>query len=187
MSTAVGYLRLVHSAPSEPVAENECVQAFDRELDYVFATLRRLGAPPSEVEDLAHDVFVVLFRNWATLDTERPLRPYLFGIAFRIVCARRRRRLREVPQPASEPEDPGPSPERTLQAREASALLSAALERVPLPRRAVVIMHELDGIPIAEIAKELSITRFGAYARLRKGHKELAAALRRLQARGVVR
>ena len=47
--------------------------------------LRRLGVPAAEVEDLAHDVFVVLHRNWPTLDTERPLRPYLFGVAFRIV------------------------------------------------------------------------------------------------------
>ncbi len=181
----VGYLRLVQAPPTEPVAEDACVQAFDRELDYVFATLRRLGAPPSDVEDLAHDVFVVLLRNWATLDTERPLRPYLFGVAFRIVCAHRRRRVREVPHPAPDSEDAGPSPERTLQAHEAAAVLQAALERVPLPRRAVIIMHELDGIPIVEIAKELSITRFGAYARLHKGLKELATAVRRQKLHGV--
>jgi RNA polymerase sigma-70 factor (ECF subfamily) len=147
--------------------------------------LRRLGAPPGDVEDLAHDVFVVLLRNWAHLDTSRPLRPYLFGIAFRIVRAHRRRRIREVPHPALDSEDSGPSAERLFQSHEASALLQAALERVPLTRRAVLIMHELDGIPITEIAKALDITRFGAYARLRKGHRELAAAVRTLQRRGV--
>jgi len=178
------YLRLVHRAPEEPVQGEDCVRAFDSELDYVFASLRRLGAPPSDVEDLAHDVFVVLLRNWATLDTARPLRPYLFGVAFRIVSAHRRRRLREVPHPAPDSEDPGPSPESSVQSQEAAALLQAALEHIPLPRRAVIIMHELDGIPITEIARALSITRFGAYARLHKGHKELASAVRRLQRRG---
>src|SRR3954471_22636939 len=185
--TSMAYLRLVRSAPAEPGAADACLQAFDRELDYVFATLRRLGAPRGDIEDLAHDLFVVLQRNWATLDTERPLRPYLFGIAFRIVCAHRRRRLREVPHPAADAEDSGPSPERMVQAQEAATLLWAALDRVPLPRRAVIIMHDLDGIAIADIAKELSITRFGAYARLHKGHKELAAALRRQQRHGVPR
>lgn len=193
VARSMAYLRLVRSAPPEPdadeacVPDDACVQAFDRELDYVFATLRRLGAPQGEIEDLAHDLFVVLQRNWATLDTERPLRPYLFGIAFRIVCAHRRRRLREVPHPAADAEDSGPSPERMVQAQEAATLLWAALDRVPLPRRAVIIMHDLDGIAIADIAKELSITRFGAYARLHKGHKELAAALRRQQRHGVPR
>lgn len=178
------YLRLVRPPEPDPVRDDECVQAFDRELDYVFATLRRLGAPQGELEDLAHEVFLVLFRNWATLDTERPLRPYLFGVAFRIVCAHRRRRLREVPYPALDLEEVGPSAEQSLQAHQATALLRAALERVPLPRRAVIVLHELDGVPIAEVAKQLSITRFGAYARLHKGHRELAAALRRLQRQG---
>ncbi len=178
------YLRLVRTPAPDAVPEDACVQAFDRELDYVFATLRRLGAPPRDTEDLAHDVFMVLFRNWATLDTERPLRPYLFGIAFRIVCAHRRRRLREVPHPAPDSEAAGPDAEQRFQAHQATDLLWAALERVPLPRRAVIILHELDGIPIAEVAKQLEITRFGAYARLHKGHKELAAALDRLQRAG---
>ena len=178
------YLRLVRPPEPDPVRDDECVQAFDRELDYVFATLRRLGAPPGEVEDLAHDVFLVLFRNWMTLDTERPLRPYLFAIAFRVVSAHRRRHLREVPDPAPDSESSGPDAEQSLQAHQAVDLLWAALERVPLPRRAVIILHELDGVAIAEIAKQLSITRFGAYARLHKGHRELAAALRRLQRPG---
>jgi RNA polymerase sigma-70 factor (ECF subfamily) len=178
------YLRLVRSSPPEPDTKDECLEAFAQELDYVFAALRRLGAPSADIEDLAQDVFLVLRRNWPTLDTERPLRPYLFGVAFRIVSAHRRRRLREVPHPAAEFADAGPSPERMFQSHEASALLQAALERVPLTRRAVLIMHELDGISIAEIAKQLSLTRFGAYARLHKGHKELAAAVRRLQRQG---
>jgi RNA polymerase sigma-70 factor (ECF subfamily) len=181
----MGYLRLVRSAasqlaPSQPATEDTCVEAFDKELDYVFETLRRLGARPSEVEDLAHDVFVVLHRNWPTLDTTRPIRPYLFTVAFRVFSGYRRRRVREIPQASLEAEDGGASPERTLQSKEAIALLHAALEQVPLRRRAVVILHDLDEVPIIEIAQTLSISRFGAYARLRKARKELAAAVRRL-------
>ena len=41
-------------------------------------------------------------------------------------------------------------------------------------------MHDLDGVPIADVARTLSISRFGAYARLRKGRNELRAAVRRL-------
>jgi RNA polymerase sigma-70 factor (ECF subfamily) len=163
-----------------PLPETTCLEAFDAELDYVFETLRRLGAHPDEVEDLAQEVFIVLHKNWATFDTTRPLRPYLFGVAFRIVCAHRRRRVRERPHADLDVEDGAASPEDFLQSKESATLLLAALERVPLPRRAVVVMHELDGVPVADIARALSISRFGAYARLRKGHKELAVAVRRL-------
>jgi hypothetical protein len=41
-------------------------------------------------------------------------------------------------------------------------------------------MHDLDGVPIVDVARALSISRFGAYARLRKGRRELGAAARRL-------
>jgi len=181
------YLRLVPPVQSPRAARDACVEAFDQELDYLFQTLRRLGAPASEIEDLAQDVFVVLHRNWPTLDTDRPLRPYLFGVAFRIVCAqgRRRRRGREGNSSLPDIEDGAASPERALESRQSIALLLGALERVPLPRRAVVILHELDGVPVADIAKSLSITRFAVYARLRKGRSELAAGVRWLQQSGV--
>jgi RNA polymerase sigma-70 factor (ECF subfamily) len=176
----MGYLRLVHSTSPTPANPDEaCVAAFDRELDYVFSTLRRLGAASSELEDLAHEIFVVLYGNWPEVDRSRPLRPYLFGIAFRIVAAHRRRRSREVCVAVPEPEDLAQSPELKLQARQSAALLAGALKQIPLPRRAVLIMHDLDEIPIRDIAETLSITRFGAYARLRKARSELRAAIQR--------
>jgi len=180
----MSYLRLVHAAPPVPAPESSCVEAYDRELDYLFETLQRLGAGPREVEDLAQEVFVVLHRNWPTFDTTRPLRPYLFGVAFRVVCAHRRRRAREIPYPGLDAPDGGVSPEGFLQSKQSVELLMAALERVPLPRRVVVVMHDLDGVAIADVARQLSISRFGAYARLRKARKELAAAVRRLLKEG---
>ena len=176
----MGYLRLAHSAPSIPTPESACLAVFDGELDYIFATLQRLGAAQHEVEDLVQEIFVVLHRHWPTLDTDRPFRPYLFGIAFRILSAHRRRRAWEIPCANVEPEATTASPEGLLQSKQSIALLKSALEQLPMARRAVVIMHDLDDIPIEEIARNLSITRFGAYARLRKGRKELAAAVRRV-------
>src|SRR5580765_6278510 len=158
----MGYLRLVHSAEPGPAPENRCLEAYDRELDYLFETLQRLGAGAREAEDMAQEVFVVLHRHWPTLDTTRPLRPYLFGVAFRVVCAHRRRRAREIPHDGLDTPDAGNSPEGLLQSKQSVELLLAALERVPLPRRAVLVMHDLEGVPIAEVAQRMSITRFGA-------------------------
>jgi len=176
----MGYLRPAGTGVARAAPEHACVAAFDRELDYIFVTLRRLGAKPSEVEDLAQEVFLVLHKNWPTIDPTRSLRPYLFAIAFRIVSAYWRRQRREIPVELGELEDEGATPESALQSRESASLLLAALERVPLRRRAVIIMHELDGVPIIEVARRLSISQFGTYARLRKGRTELRSAIRRL-------
>jgi RNA polymerase sigma-70 factor (ECF subfamily) len=183
----MGYLRQVRSAPPEAEIETSCLSVYERELDYLFETLQRLGASPREIEDLAQEIFLILHRNWPTLDVSRPFRPYLFAVAFRVVCAHRRRRGREVPYAYLEAEDPAISPEESLQSKESARVLMAALETVPLPRRAVVIMHDLDGFSIVEVAARLSLTRFGAYARLRKARKELASALRRMLKEGVRR
>jgi RNA polymerase sigma-70 factor (ECF subfamily) len=180
----MGYLRPLPSQLPVTNLEGGCLDAFDRELSYLFQTLHRLGANPREVEDLVQEVFVVLHKNWPTLDTSRPLRPYLFGVAFRVVAAHRRRRARETPQALLEIEDGELSPEASLQAKESVALLQAGLDRLPLRRRAVLIMHDLDGVPVEDIARKLSISRFGTYARLRKARKELAAAVRRLSKEG---
>ena len=177
----MGTLHFLRAVASRPTAETSCLHAFDQELDYLFWTLQRLGARPSDTEDLLQDVFAVLHNNWPTLDTSRPLRPWLFGVAFRLVQSYRRRNARETPRDGLDPPDVAAGPEGNLQEQQSLALLSAALERVPEARRSVLMLHDLDGVEVVEIARRLSITRFGVYARLRKGRKELASAVRSLQ------
>jgi RNA polymerase sigma-70 factor (ECF subfamily) len=160
--------------------DEACLEAFLRELDYVHRTLRRLGTAPSETDDLAQEVFLVLRKCWTAYDPERPLRPYLFGIAFRIAAAHHRKRKREVTFEIVEVSDTGPGPDDALQTKQARALVLAALEHIPLPRRAVLVMHDLDDVPVSQVASVLSIPLFTAYSRLRKARKELEAAVRRM-------
>jgi RNA polymerase sigma-70 factor (ECF subfamily) len=182
-------LRLIRSPAPAPVPapKGDCLETFERELDYVFGTLHRLGARPGDIEDLLQEIFVALHRNWPTLDTTRSLRPWLFGVAFRVVRTHRRRRAREAPHAELEVEDGSPTPEAWLQGQESMALLWAAFDRVPVSRRSVVIKHDLEGLDVVEIARELSMTKFGVYARLYKGRQELASAVRRLQKDGAWR
>jgi RNA polymerase sigma-70 factor (ECF subfamily) len=142
--------------------------------------LRRLGTASSEVEDLAQEVFLALRRSWIKYDPDRRLRPYMFGIAFRIASAYQRKRSRGVPCEIVKVPDAGPGPEEALQIRQTRALVLAALELIPLPRRAVLVMHDLDEVPVAEVAAVLSIQRFTAYSRLRKARRELEIAIRGL-------
>jgi RNA polymerase sigma-70 factor (ECF subfamily) len=171
-------LELVPSLPSSAVTtERDCLAVFCQEFDYLCRTLRRLGVHQADVEDLVHEVFLVLQRKWEDYDPSRPSRPYLFGIAFRVASAHHRRRIREVPSDALEVEDQGPLPDQSLQAKQARAIVLRALERLPLARRAVFIMHDLDEVPMRDIAAVLSIPVFTAYSRLRKARKEFVFAV----------
>lgn len=186
------YLRLVSSQPgprpaSRNATDDACLDAYQSELDYLFRTLRRLGVWPADVEDLAHEVFLVLRQTWRQYDPTRALRPYLFGIAFRVAASHRRRRWREVPFAIIDREDHAPCPEQTALTKQARALVLAALERIPLPRRAVLVMHDLDEVSMHEVAAALSIPLFTAYSRLRKARRELEAAVLHLQKRSALR
>lgn len=176
----MSHLRLLSSAPPQLTRDEECLDAFQKELDYIYRSLRRLGTPPAEVDDLAQEVFLALRHSWPTYDRERPVRPYLFGIAFRISAASQRKRRREVSFAVIETDEPGPGPDDALLAKQVRAHILSALEQVPLKRRAVLVMHDIDDVAVREIAAALSIPLFTVYSRLRKGRRELEAALRRM-------
>jgi RNA polymerase sigma-70 factor (ECF subfamily) len=164
----------VGSAPDFP-------SMYRSEFPYVWKTLRRLGVPPQDLEDLVHDLFVVVHRHLGDYDPTRPLRPWLFGIAVRVVADFRRspRNLREVLRDAIEPTDAAPTPHDRLEGKEARALLLKALDTLDLDRRAVFVMHELDEIPMPEIATALAIPVNTAYSRLRLARAEIASVIER--------
>jgi len=168
---------------SEPTILSSVVRSgrgFRIEFEYVQRTLRRLGTDQSEVDDLAQEVFLVLHRRWSEFDQSRPLRPYLFGVAVRIALANQRKRAREVAIGNIELGDDGPGPEEVLSNKQTRALVQAALKRIPLPRRTVLVMHELDRVPVTEVAATLSIPLFTVYSRLRKAREELKLETQRI-------
>jgi RNA polymerase sigma-70 factor, ECF subfamily len=173
------HLLLVAPPPAHMLRKDPVLEAYQQEISYVFHVLRWLGARPLEIEDLAQEVFIALRRAWPHYDTSRPLRPYLFGVAFRVVSMQRRKRKHEVAFASLEIRDGGPDPDEALQAKQARATVLRALEKIPLRRRAVLVMHDLEEVPMAEVAATLSIPLFTAYSRLRKARKELESAIRR--------
>lgn len=154
--------------------------AYDAEFEGVWVYLRRLGVPAADVEDAVHDVFVVAHRRYATYDATRPLRPWLLGIAFRVAAQWRRRRRPEVgvDEPGRDVPAAGETPEAALETREVRTQLQAALDGLDLSQRAVVVMHDLHGISVPDIAEELDVPLNTVYSRLRLGRAKVAAFLR---------
>ena len=145
----------------EPLAVEPFIKAFDAELDYLFASLRRLGARPEEMEDLAHQVFLGLLRSRPTFDSATLLsapvvRPR--GPGHRKTSAppfRKPGGLRRIP--SAETGGPG--------SRSAEASCCAGAARA-------------GSVPLEKIAGSLSMTRLGVAVRLRKARREMEAAVR---------
>ncbi|MBN2573038.1 MAG: sigma-70 family RNA polymerase sigma factor [Deltaproteobacteria bacterium] len=172
---------------SRHTSDDACFEAYQRELDYLMRTLRRLGVDTDDVEDLAHEVFLVLRRTWPHYDPTRALKPFLFGIAFRVAMSHRRKRWREVPFATVDEPDRSPAPDRAAEANQARAIVLDALNRIPLKRRAVLVMHDLDEVPVQDVAATLCIPLFTAYSRLRKARRELEAAVTHIRRRSDIR
>jgi len=156
---------------------------FAQEFSYVWRALARLGVSEADREDLTHEVFFQVYRRLPTADLERPLRPWLFGFAFRIASTHRRlaRHRFEHPCDTIEALDATPSAEESLERREAQALVDRALEDLGLEQRAVFVLHEIDAYKMPEIAAALSIPLNTAYSRLRLARDRFTAAVRRLK------
>jgi RNA polymerase sigma-70 factor, ECF subfamily len=156
---------------------------YHAELPYVLRTLRRLGVSEADAPDLAHDVFVVVYRRLDDYDRARPLRPWLFGIAYRVVGNHLGRAHRQAEVPAEPAEVSGPDPRAVgLERQAARDLLLRALAAVDVDHRAVLILHDLEERPAPEVAAALGIPLNTVYSRLRNGRQKVAAAARRLLA-----
>ncbi len=157
---------------------------YEAEASYLWNTLRRFGVHERDLEDLTHDVMVIVYRNLDQYDAARPLRPWLCGIAFRVASdyGRRAQHKREqVVEPPHERVDAAPLPDELVEAELKRRLVLEALEAVKLSRRAVFVLHDLDGFSVPEIARTLEIPLNTAYSRLRLARREFGVAVKRLQ------
>lgn len=153
---------------------------------YVWHTLRRLGTPRDELEDAAHDVFVIVFRRLDAYDPQRPIRPWLFGISYRLVSEGRRRRRRR-PEVATEPLeviDERPRADEEVARERDRTLIMAALERLSLDERATFVLADVDGCTAPEIAEALEVPLNTVYSRLRRARRKFESTVRRLRRNG---
>lgn len=175
---------------SKPALDGAYRAFFADHVRYVWKSLRRLGVPERECEDLAQEVFIAAHRHFTELDPTRSTKAWLFGFAFRVAHAHRRRAStqREVLTETAvldEVRDASRDVAAAMHARDAYIAVHAALGELPIEQRAVVVLHELDGVGAPEIARELDVPLNTVYSRLRLGRDRFRAAVLRHSQKGV--
>jgi RNA polymerase sigma-70 factor, ECF subfamily len=172
---------------SEGVVGGGCSfrELFDAQFGYVWNVLKRLGVAERDLEDVCQMVFLQVHGNLDAFDASRPLRPWLFSFAYHAASNYRglaRHRIDLMPAPP-EPSDPAPGADEQLILRQELEFAEEALQCVALERRAVLLLHEVEGLSIPEVARSVGVPLNTAYSRLRLGRLEYEQAVHRLRAK----
>jgi RNA polymerase sigma-70 factor, ECF subfamily len=167
--------------PASPAPPS--LNALHEDSHYVRGILRRNGVSARDAEDLVQEVLLVMWRRRADYDPTRPLRPWLGGIAIRVAAAFRKRKVREANAPLhdNETRERVPDPEQELATMRSHILVARALAALPEKLRRVVVLYDLDGRSMREIADNLDIPLFTAYSRLRMARQALGRSVRQMQ------
>ncbi|HEV7679468.1 MAG TPA: sigma-70 family RNA polymerase sigma factor [Candidatus Dormibacteraeota bacterium] len=142
--------------------------AYRAHADAVYRVARVILGDPDDADDVTQAVFERALLRRATYDPERPLRPWLLGIAAReSLGVRRRLRIRRyAPLREDTPARPGPSGE-----------VWTAVSRLPARHRAVVALYYVHGYATEEIAQLLGVPKGTVASRLHYARARLRAAL----------
>lgn len=152
---------------------------------YVWRSLRRLGVASADVEDLTHEVFLVVHRKLGEFDGRRPMKPWLFGIAFRLASEDRRRARRrfELVSPTVERSCGAPGADDLIESDDRRRLVLECLQTLDVNHRAVLILLDIDGEAAADVSIAMNIPLPTVYSRLRAARSKFAAAVRRAKLR----
>jgi RNA polymerase sigma-70 factor, ECF subfamily len=177
-------------APRTHIGESSQVEAFlseatheaEKRLLLVIRQMRALVGPHPDLDDLVQDALVELesskFRGEAKFST------FTHSVCYRVWVRHLRwnsRLKRKVLQFFGDdlPDFAGEgTPEIDCETKQRYERLYRALEAVSPLRRAVVVMHDLEGLDVAEVARIVEAKETTVRSRLRDGRAMLADILR---------
>ncbi len=169
-------------------ARNGDLDAFETivraRMDAVYRLTSAILGNEADARDAAQETFVAAWRQLPRLREPESLDAWLQRIAVNAsrmtLRARSRRRIREIPSSTvvalAERAAGAPADD--------AAVLDAALATLPVEQRAILVLHHLEGRPIAELALILDVPEGTAKSRLFAARQALAAAIRADEERG---
>ena len=169
---------LARCCAQDPMAFRAFVVRYER---MVFALLSRMLGGGSEVEDLAQETFVRAYRAFPGFDLNGPAKPstWLLTIATRLALdARKKKRLDQTPLDDTTDATSGSTPEIALERRELGRAIAEAAETLPDDQRAALVLAELHGLSILEIANALDVPENTAKTRLFRAREKMREALK---------
>jgi RNA polymerase sigma-70 factor (ECF subfamily) len=152
----------------------------DEVFGLVYAQMRSLAGRASDLDDLVQAAAEQALRALPRFERRSTLPTWTFRICYHTLLNERRwykRWLRRFTLTSDgmlpDSEDAQALALEVLERAERALRLRTALERVSPKRRAVVILHDLEGLPLSEVVKIVGANLLTVRSRLRDGRKVL--------------
>jgi RNA polymerase sigma-70 factor (ECF subfamily) len=122
-------------------------QLFERYRGPIWRFFRRRVLDPERAQELAQDTFVAVLQGAARYAARAPFRSYLFGVAYNILLADRRKAAHQVGEPLDVE-----SAATSAGDLEAEMSVRSALARLDADEREVLMLREYDQLSYQEIS-----------------------------------
>lgn len=161
--------------------DREFGQIYRDNVNYVWRVLGHLGVRSADLEDVAHDVFLVVRRRLCTFEARSSLRTWIYGISVRVASDYRSRAFRKREVLCDElPEMPLLAPQQEeLERSELNARLSRLLDGLKPEQREVFVLYEIEELSMKEVALSVGCPLQTAYSRLHAAREQLRTSLAR--------
>jgi RNA polymerase sigma-70 factor (ECF subfamily) len=146
---------------------------------FIWRTLRYQSVAERDLDDVSQEVFLIVFRKLPDFEPHGSMRAWIYGICIRVARDYRNRAHKRHEVLVDEVSDEiggatsGSEPERRAEQRQ----LHAMLQRLDEDKRAVIVLHELEGLPMSEVAELVQCPVKTAYSRLAAARKQMLTML----------
>ncbi|MEA2697747.1 MAG: hypothetical protein QOI66_2018 [Myxococcales bacterium] len=180
--------RAAAAAPAAQASMTSAVPSLDGIYRAHAATVTRwvsrLCGRDVEVEDIVHEIFLVVHKRLSTFRGEAEITTWLYSIAVRVVSDRRRaRRWRrwfgwrgvaddQRPDAVDTARAVGPSALELLETQEVQRLVYQVLDRLSEDHRTALILFEIEGLSGQEIAAITGTNIENVWLRLHRARKQ---------------
>jgi RNA polymerase sigma-70 factor (ECF subfamily) len=172
------------TTPGRPLEDTLAQESSDELLALLYRQMRALAGPRQDLDDLVQAAAERALKALVRFEGRSSLSTFTYGIVYRTLIDQQRwfrrfqRRFtldsREEPDELVFPR----SSETDLRELERARRLYAALDQLPNEKRATLILHDLEGLDVADVAAISGANERTVRSRLRDAHKKLAQLLR---------
>lgn len=153
-------------------------------LRLLYRQMRVLAGPRPDLDDLVQAAAERMIRALPRFEGRSTLSTFAYGVAYRTLLGHdrwfrrwRRRFAFTEDEKGLEPTHPDEGGEQAALRARRSASLHRALAQLSPCKRAVIVLHDLEGIEMKDVATIVQVNERTVRSRLRDGRKKLAAIL----------
>jgi RNA polymerase sigma-70 factor (ECF subfamily) len=147
---------------------------YERHSALVFRFLSALGVRDPEREDACQDVFLAVYRSLPSFRGEAQLSTWIYRITARTKGKMIQKRKLRSALTSTLTSEPLPAPPDPTERAARSLLLDRMLDKLNPKKRLVLVLFELEGVPVEEIARIADCPTNTVWSRLHHARLDLS-------------